>query len=156
MGIGIRVFIVEDDDRLRRISEKQFEGLRSNDKKTKPLPEYDDRNIRYVLVGLDIENRKGSEIIHIDYGYFCFDNNGRFDKDFRQREHRSVAHSVSLSSSPYKQNPKDNVIEAGHIFNKKRHKNEFHWTPTESLKKAIVDSVFAEKKPLKKPPLRLV
>lgn len=47
MGIGIRVFIVEDDERLRRISEKQFEGLRSNDKKTKPLPEYINLKIRY-------------------------------------------------------------------------------------------------------------
>ncbi|HVE55997.1 MAG TPA: hypothetical protein VNB22_04160 [Pyrinomonadaceae bacterium] len=46
MGIRIRAFIVEDDDRLRRISEKQFEALGHDDLQTKPLPEYADRKIR--------------------------------------------------------------------------------------------------------------
>jgi hypothetical protein len=155
MGVTIKVFIVEDDDRLRSIPLKQYQGLMDADPSVNPLPEYADRKIRYISVTVGLENRKPAAIGRIYSNYLCFDENGRINQDFWEAEKRAAVESLS-SKIFSKKNRTDNVIEADHIFKEKRHKNEFHWTPTLEIEKAVTDAVFAEKKSVKKSPLRLV
>ena len=78
MGTGFRIFIVNDDDSLRRLSLAKFERLRRRDPEER-LPEYAGKRVRYALVVMEVENRKPVGINLIQYGYLPFDSEGRFD-----------------------------------------------------------------------------
>ena len=64
MGIGLRVFFVlNESDRLQRISLKRFDGLWGDSKER--FPEYAGQSMRYALVILETQNRKPNAITSI-------------------------------------------------------------------------------------------
>ena len=78
MGIGLRIFLITEDDSLRRLSVAQFERLRRGELEGR-LPEYANKQIRYALVVLETEHRKAVAINMIQYAYLFFDSEGRLD-----------------------------------------------------------------------------
>ena len=55
--------------------------------------EYADKRIRYVLVVLELENRKPVEILRIQYSYFAFGSQGHLREDEREKKARlSMGH----------------------------------------------------------------
>lgn len=137
MGIGLRVFLVtNDEDRLQRISVKRFEGLWRG---KHHLPEYAGQSVRYVLVVIETENRKPTAIETFDCGILKFDAKGKVDgKDW----HRQVRLAIESMPSIINEPKSNSVIDARSHFSKKRYDREFKWQPSQKIQQAIEDAVF--------------
>ena len=65
MGISIRVFIIEEDDTVHKLSHAAFERLIRQDPK-ECLPQYAGQKVRYALIAVEMKNRKPVDILHTD------------------------------------------------------------------------------------------
>ena len=62
MGLSIRIFIVEDDDIIKRLPLARYERLLRRDPNERLL-EYTDKRVRYALIVVDLFNRRPIEIV---------------------------------------------------------------------------------------------
>jgi hypothetical protein len=138
MGLGTRIFIVNDDDTLKRMPMKRYHRLFSRHPEERFL-EYAGKRIRYVLVVLELENRKPVEILRIQYSYLAFDQKGRLREDERERAARL---SMEMIKPSLPQQEPNHIIDAGYKFAKKRFDREFRWEPSAELKAAIFKAIF--------------
>jgi hypothetical protein len=76
MGIGLRIFVVHDNDSIQRLSLACYERLIRRDPEER-LPQYAGKRIRYAMTVLELANRKPVEIIKIQYALLSFDSEGR-------------------------------------------------------------------------------
>lgn len=138
MGFGIRIFFIDEDDKIIRIPASRFERIRDRHSK-ELLLEYKNSRIRYAEIILELENRKPISIIRNIYGYLHVDSEGKVDQDFLDKEGQvaiSMMPSISLPGEP------ENVIHARDKFAQKRFKNEFTWTPSFELEQEIFKKSF--------------
>ena len=138
MGLGTRIFIVNDDDTLKRMPMKRYHRLFKRHPEERFL-EYAGNRIRYVLVVLELKNRKPVEILKIQYSYLAFDQKGRLREDERERATRLSMEMVIPSMSEQELN---HIIDAGYKFAKKRFDREFRWEPSAELETAIFQAIF--------------
>ena len=138
MGLGTRIFIVNDDDTLKRMPMKRYHRLFRRDPEERFL-EYAGNRIRYVLVVLELKNRKPVEILKIQYSYLAFDKKGRLREDERERAARL---SMELIKPLLPEEESNHVIDAGHKFAKKRFDDRYIWKPTPEIKAAIQRTIF--------------
>jgi hypothetical protein len=138
MGIGLRVFLVDEDDSLRRLPLTRYERLLNN-APGECLPEYSGKVVRYVLAAVEFENRRPVEVILVQYSFLHFDREGRLDKAQRDREAKLALEALP----PLLEEPSDrNVIDARHRFAKKRHEERYRWKPSAELRAAIGEAIF--------------
>ena len=138
MGFGIRIFFIDEDDKIIRIPASRFERIRDRHSK-ELLLEYKNSRIRYAEIILELENRKPISIVRNIYGYLQVDSEGKVDQDFLDKEGQvaiSMMPSISLPGEP------ENVIHARDKFAQKRFKNEFTWTPSFELEQEIIKKSF--------------
>ena len=138
MGFGLRIFFIDENDKITRIASARFERIRDRNPK-ETLSEYKNCRIRYAEVILELENRKPISIARIVYGYLQFDSKGQVDKEFLDTEGQvaiSMLPSISLPGESEK------VINASDRFAQKRFKDEFTWTPSFELEQAIIQKSF--------------
>lgn len=140
MGIGLRIFLITEDDSLRRLSVAQFERLRRGELEGR-LPEYANKQIRYALVVLETENRKPVAINMIQYAYLFFDSEGRLDATNLEQAARLALDMVPPIASEIRNG---RVIDAHHQFAKKRYDDQYKWTPTPELEAALVKAVLGK------------
>ena len=76
MGLSIRVFIVEDDNTIKRLPLARYERLLKRDPDERLL-EYADKRVRYALIVVDLVNRRPIEILRDEFGFLDFDDKGR-------------------------------------------------------------------------------
>jgi hypothetical protein len=156
MGIGTRVFFVEDDNRLKHISLKRWEDLVRRDEQAKPFPEYAGQKIRCALVVLQVENRKPVDIIGLECDCLHFDDEGRIDEEQKQKDAKRAVDMLAAMIMP---EPKEaGVIDARRIFLGKQSAAK-RWELTREIGLAIKEAIFIEKIPTRKlpiPPLRLI
>ena len=133
MGISLRIFLVNDDDSIQRLALARYDRLLERDPKER-LPQFAGKRIRYALVVVDLVNREPVEILRIQYSYLSFDPAGRIDPAYVKEEAR-LAFDV-LPPSP--------VIEARHIFAKKRYESQYKWTPVQEIETAIMIAIFGK------------
>jgi hypothetical protein len=138
MGLGTRIFMVNDDDTLKRMPMKRYHRLFRRDPEERFL-EYAGNRIRYVLVVLELENRKPVEILRIQYSYLAFDQKGRLREDERERAARLSMEMVKPSPAEEESN---HVIDARYKFAKKRFSREFRWKPSPEIEAAIFRAIF--------------
>ena len=138
MGLGTRIFIINDDDTLKRMPMKRYHRLFKRDPEERFL-EYAGNRIRYVLVVLELKNRKPVEILKIQYSYLAFDQEGRLREDERDRAAR-LSMEMIIPSLP-EQEP-NHIIDAGYKFAKKRFDREFRWEPSPEIETAIQRAIF--------------
>ena len=137
MGIGLRIFLITEDDSLKRLSVAQFERLRRGELEGR-LPEYANKQIRYALVVLETENRKPVAINMIQYAYLFFDSEGRLDATNLEQAARLALDMVPPIASEIRNG---RVIDAHHQFAKKRYDDQYKWTPTPEVEAALVRAV---------------
>ena len=77
MGLSIRVFIVEDDDTIKRLPLARYERLLNRDPDER-LSRYAGQRVRYALIVVNLVNRKPIEVVKDEYAYLDFDKEGRF------------------------------------------------------------------------------
>ncbi|MBU0994066.1 MAG: hypothetical protein KJ737_16355 [Proteobacteria bacterium] len=138
MGLSIRQFFIDEDEKIVRIPAARFERIRNRDFK-ESLPQYKNSRIRYAEIILELENRKPVSIIRIAYGYLQFDSQGKIDENFLDQE-RQVA--INMMPSLAMPGEGDNVIYASNRFAKKKFKNEFTWKPSYDLEQEIITKAF--------------
>ena len=66
MGLGTRIFLVNDEGFLKRFPLAKFERLRKGEE---CLPQYAGQRIPYVFIVLEVQNRKPIGIYKIQYSY---------------------------------------------------------------------------------------
>jgi hypothetical protein len=137
MGIGLRIFLITEDDSLRRLSGTKFQRLRRGEPQER-LPEYANKQIRYALVVLETEHRKPVAIHMIQYAYLFFDAEGRLDRANLEQAARLALDMVPPLASEIRNGQ---IIDARHQFAKKRYHDQYKWTPTPELEAAIVRGV---------------
>ncbi len=140
MGVGVRVFIIEEDDTVHKLSHAAFERLTRKDSK-ECLPKYAGQRIRYALIAVQMKNRKPVDILHTEESFFTFDSKGRLD--FSDRD--EMIKLVFASLTPIEENqPKKKVVDARHHFAKKKYKRKFTWKPTLQIAETIVGMIFGK------------
>ena len=141
MGLSLRIFLVDDDDSLRRLPLARYERLLRGEA-GESLPQYAGRRVRYVLVSVDVVDRKPVEIVHIQYSTLAFDSKGRLDQVDRKRKAKLAMDLLPALSG----DDPEQVIDARHRFAKKRYDSEYRWKPSLGIEAAIINAIFGSKR----------
>ena len=116
MGIGIRVFLVDDNDSLQRIPLTRLERLLRFDRGER-LSQHAEKRIRCAMVFLEVAGRQVLSIRNIDYLVLQFDAKGRIDKKEWERGMRLGMDLLPpLTDEQYSKQ----VIDVHHRFAKRR------------------------------------
>lgn len=149
MGLGVRVFFIEDDDSLRRIPLKWLEDLIAGRAKSKSLPEYAGRRMRCAMVIIESHNRKPARIVQIDCMFLKFDSKGHVDQTDWDAK---TSVSVEMLDALFLPLTESSVADLRSHFLTKKINNQLRWQPTKEITEAIKKAIF----PTPKPRLRLV
>ena len=140
MGISARVFIIDENDTVHKLSHAAFERLIRQDPK-ECLPQYAGQKVRYALIAVEMKNRKPVDILHTEESFFNFDSNGQLD--FTDRD--EIIEMVYDSLPPIgKKEPKEKVVDARHHFARRKYKRRFTWKPTPQIAETIVGMIFGK------------
>jgi len=142
MGISVRIFIVEENDTVHKLSHAAFERLIRQDPK-ECLPEYAGKKVRYALIAVQMKNRKPVDILHTEESFFNFDSNGRLDFSDRNEMIELVYDSLPRIG---KNRHNEKIVDAKHHFAKKKYKRKFTWKPTPQIAETIVGMIFGKSK----------
>ncbi len=141
MGLGFRVFFIDENDSLRRFSLAQYESLFRGDPGVR-LPEYAGKRIRCAVVVLNVEGRKPQSIAWIDSLLVPFDHEGKIDVGEMERRARN-AWELSAPIAE-EENSSGKIIDARRYFEKKRNDQECKWVPTPEIKESIYKAIFGQ------------
>ena len=138
MGLSIRVFIVEDDDTIKRLPLARYERLLNRDPDER-LSRYAGKQVRYALIVADLFNRRPIDIVEDEFGFLFFDDEGRLKVSELGKE-ESIAFDMLAPLLSDQTNSQ--VIDARHKFAKKRYFDKFSWTPTDEIVVGIAEAIF--------------
>ena len=138
MGIGIRVFLVDENDSPQRLPLARLERLLRFDR-GESLPQYAGKRVRCAMVFLQVAGREVFSIRNVDYLLLTFDDKGRIDK---KEWEKGMRLGMDLLPPSFKEDNSKQVINASHRFAKRRYEHEFKWKPSRRVEEAIVASVF--------------
>ena len=138
MGIGTRIFLVNDDDTLQPLSLARFERLRRQYPEER-FPQYACKRVRYALVVLETENRRPTGINLIQYSYLPFDSEGRLDAAEMEK---AAGLAVDIVPPLEKERQTGRVIDAHYRFAKKRYDERYKWAPSPEIEAAIIRAIF--------------
>jgi hypothetical protein len=139
MGTGYRVFLVEDDDSIQRISMARLHRLLNFDRQ-ESLPQYAGKRVRCAMVFVEVARKQVLAIQDIQYSILTFDTKGRVDK---KEWEKSMRLGMDLLPPLLNEQYPRKVIEAHHRFAKRRYEHEFKWKPSRKLEEAVVAAVFS-------------
>ena len=141
MGLSIRVFIVEDDDTIKRLPLARYERLLNRDPDER-LSRYAGQRVRYALIVVNLVNRKPIEVVKDEYAYLDFDKEGRFKEPVYEEVESSPLDMLDILS--FEQKKDRRVIHARHRFARKRYFDKNRWEPTDEIVTAIAEAVFGK------------
>ena len=140
MGLSIRIFIVEEDDTIKRFPLARYERLHKRDPDERFL-KYAGKRVRYALIVVDLVNRRPIEIVKDEFGFLFFDDEGRLKVSEHGKE-ESLA--LDMLDPLFSDQTNSRVIDARHKFAKKRYFDKFSWTPTDEIVAGIAAAVFGK------------
>ena len=140
MGLSIRIFIVEDDDTIKRLSLTCYERLHKRDSDERLL-KYAGQRVRYALIVVDLVNRRPIEIVKDEFGFLEFDDEGRLKISGPGKEESLVFDMLPPLLSD---RTNDRIIDARHKFAKKSYFDKFSWTPRDEIIAAIAEAIFGK------------
>lgn len=133
MGIGLKIFLVNDDDSIRTLPVTRYERLHEGER----LPEYAGKRVRCAQVGVEFYRRKPLGIVWTNFHILHFDSDGRIDAAEMEKQNR-----LSMEAHPLL--PEDErsgqVINARHKFSKRHYDHRYRWMPTEKILSSIVET----------------
>mgnify|MGYP001824686447 FL=1 len=140
MGLSIRIFIVEEDDTIKRLPLARYERLLKRDP-NESLPKYAGKRVRYALIVVDLVNRRPIEVIRDEFAYLDFDEEGRFKEPEHEKEESSALDMLDFFSTEQRDK---RVIDARHKFARKRYFDKHWWDPTDEIVTAIAEAIFGK------------
>jgi hypothetical protein len=141
MGLSIRVFIVEDDDTIKRLPLARYERLLKRDPDERLL-EYAGKRVRYALIVVDLVNRRPIEVVRDEYAYLDFDKEGRLKERVYEEGESSPLDILDVLALEQKKDRR--VIDARHKFARKRYFDKNRWEPTDQIVTAIAEAIFGK------------
>ena len=138
MGIGIRVFLVDDNDSLQRLPLTRLERLLHFDRRER-LQQYAGKRVRCAMVFSEVAGRQVQAIRNIDYFLLQFNDKGRIDK---KEWEKGMRLGMELLPSVLNEEHPRKVISAQHRFARRRYEHEFKWKPSRKVEEAIVAALF--------------
>lgn len=140
MGLSIRIFIVEDDDTIKRLPLTRYERLHKHDPDERLL-KYGGQRVRYALIVVDLVNRRPIEIVKEEFGFLFFDDEGRL-KESAHGKAESLA--FDMLTFLFSDQTNSRVIDARHKFAKKRYFDNYSWSPPDEIIAAISEAIFGK------------
>ena len=140
MGIGCRVFLVDDNDSLQRISMARLNRLLHFDP-AESLPQYAGKQVRCARVFVEVAGKGVLSIRNIDYSLLRFDAKGRIDK---KEWEKSMRLGIELFPSIHGEEHPQKVINAQHRFARRQYEHEFKWKPSRKVEEAIVAAMLRQ------------
>jgi len=141
MGLGFRVFFVDENDSLRRVSLAQYESLFRGDPGAR-LPEYAGKRVRCAVVVLNVEERKPQSIAWIDSLIVPFDDEGKIDAGEMERRARNAWELFEPLVE--EEDISEKIIDVRRYFEKKRYDQECKWVPTPEIEGVIYKAIFGQ------------
>ncbi len=138
MGIGCRVFLIDDNDSLQRISMVRLTRLLHFDRR-ESLQQYAGKRVRCAMVFLEVAGRRVLSIRNIDYFLLPFDAKGQINK---KEWEKALRLGMELLPSILNEEHPKKVINAQHRFAKRRYEHEFKWKPSRKVEETIVAAIF--------------
>jgi transposase len=140
MGLSIRIFIVEEDDTIKRLPLTHFERLHKHDPDERLL-KYAGQRVRYALIVVDLVNRRPVEIVKDEFGFLFFDDEGRLEAS----EHgKAESLAFDMLTPLFSDQTNSRVINARHKFAKKRYFDKYSWSPTDEIIAALAEAIFGK------------
>lgn len=138
MGIDCRIFLVDEDDSLQRISMARLDRLLNFDR-VESLRRYAKKRVRCARVFLEVAGRQVLAIRNINYFILTLNAKRRINKKEWENGMRLGLELLPplLNEEHFKQ-----VINARHRFAKRRYEHEFKWKPGRKVEEAIASAVF--------------
>ena len=140
MGLSIRIFIVADDDTIKRLSLARYERLLKRDPDERLL-EYAGKRVHYALIVVELINRRPVEVVRDEYAYLDFDDEGRLNVSKHEQKESLAFDMLSFFSS--EQHDK-RIIDARHKFAKKRYLDKYRWEPSDEIVAGIAEAIFGK------------
>jgi hypothetical protein len=140
MGISLRLFIIDDDDTVHKISYVAYKRLMAQDPEY-TLKRYAGQRVRYALIAVEMKDRKPVDILHTEEGFFVFDSNGILDLSSRKEEIKLVFDSLAPQTSD---KSSSQVVDARHHFAKKKYEGKYTWKPTPQIAETIIGMIFGK------------
>ncbi len=140
MGVSLRPFIIDDDDTVHKISYAMYKRLVGQDSGER-IEQYADRRVRYALIAVEMKDRKPKDILHTEEGFFTFDSSGRLDLSSRKEEIKLVFDSLKPHEN---YNSPKQIVDAKHLFAKKKYEDKFTWKPTPQIAETIIRMIFGK------------
>jgi hypothetical protein len=140
MGIGVRIFLIDDYDSLHRISMARYDRMTNPDSDER-FTKYAGRRIRCAMIFLEVKERRPISVVRTDYYYLPFDDEGRIDNIELEKEIRLTS---EMSQPIFEEQSLKKVLDARSHFAKKRYKHEFRWTPNPAIEIAIMRAIFGK------------
>ncbi len=141
MGIGFRIFLIDDNDSPQRLAMARYQRL-IDDESGERLPQHAGKRVRCAMVYLEVERRIPQSIIRIDYKIIPYDDKGRIDRLEQEKEMRLVAEFMPSLSSIFEEERSGKIVDARGQFAKKRYEQEFGWAPKPEIEEAIITAIF--------------
>ena len=138
MGIACRVFLVDDNDSLQKISMARLDRLLHFDR-AESLPQYSGKSVRCAMVFVEVAGRRVLGIRNIDYFLLTLDDKGQIAK--KEWEEGMRLGMELLPFIPDGEHPRQ-IVNAQHRFAKRRYEHEFKWKPSPKVEEAIVAAIF--------------
>ena len=139
MGMSSRLFLIDDNDSLKRFSVEQLGRLLRFDKRV-TLPQYAGKRIRCAMAVLEVAGRQVQTIRQIDYFVLPFDDKGLIDK---KEWTRGIRLALEILPSVIGGTHPRQVIDARDQFMKKRYDHEFKWKPSRKIEEEIVAAILS-------------
>jgi hypothetical protein len=139
MSTSIRIFIINDDDRVESLPVARYEKLLRRDVGIK-ISKYAGRRIRYASVVVELADRKPINVLYAQYSYLAFDAEGRLDINEREKKATSALDMLP----PLYQNIDKHMIDARHKFARKRYEDTYKWQPSPEILADIESAIFGK------------
>jgi hypothetical protein len=138
MGIGIRVFLVNDNDSVQRLPLARLERLLHFDR-GESLQQYAGKRVRCAMVFLQVAGRQVLSIRNVDYFLLPFDDKGRINK---KEWEKGMRLGMELLPPSFNKGNSKQIIYASHRFAKRRYEHEFKWKPSRKVEEAMMAAIF--------------
>ena len=141
MGVGIRVFFIDDDNLLIKIPTAQFVRLTQFNSKEK-IPKFANRKIKCAIIVVETSSIRPIYIIHTDFLILHFDSNGSLDKNEEENQTRLVSNMIDL---PNIFSNNENIIDVQSHFSILKYHNKYKWNPSPEILSKINNVIFNKK-----------
>lgn len=138
--MGVRIFLVNDDDSVKRFPISLFDRLNSGDP-TVAFPEFAGKRVRYALAVVGTQKKRVTSVCALECGFLEFDRFGRLDQEARRQEGRLA---MEMLSDPLPTTRQVSVRNATHLFARRAFKHRYKWEPSEAILRQIGETLFRQ------------